>query len=125
MKKIYSLLIVLMLFFLGIYELHAANIATGQPVEQTQDFAGTIMGLFSMQIMLNIIFAVVTIVLTLIASKFVQNRLFSYLENSNIGDEGSKEELIGVISRVINVIVLVAGFSIALGVLGVDLGIFM
>ncbi len=102
----------------------AATIGQEQ-AEQTESFAQTVLGVFSLEIMLNIVFAVVTIIATIIVSKFVQNKLFRYLENSNIGDEGSKEELIGVISRTINVIVLVAGFSIALGVLGVDLGIFM
>ena len=58
-------------------------------------------------------------------SKFIQAKLFGYLEAANIGDEGSKEEIIGVISRTVNVIVLITGFSVTLWILGVDLGIFM
>ncbi len=51
--------------------------------------------------------------------------MVNYLESANIWDEGSKEEIVGVISRTVNVIVLITWFSLALWVLGVDLGIFM
>ena len=42
-----------------------------------------------------------------------------------MGDEWGKEELIGVISRTVNIIIIIVGFSITLWVLGIDLGIFM
>lgn len=94
-------------------------------VEQAQGFVMIIAGLFSTETLLNIAFAIVVVILTFAASKFAQGKLFGYLEAANIGDDGSKEEIIGVISRTVNILVLITGFSITLGVLWVDLGIFM
>jgi len=88
-------------------------------------FVNVLSWIFSTETVLKIIFAIFVIFLTYIVSKFIQWRLFWYLEKANIGDETSKEEIIGVISRTINIIVLITGFSITLGVLGVDLWIFM
>jgi len=94
-------------------------------IEQTKSTAQAILSIFSTEVLLNIIFAVVVIILTIILSKFIQWRLFGYLEKANIWDETSKEEVIWVISRTVNIIVLITGFSITLGILWVDLGIFM
>jgi len=80
---------------------------------------------FIFNLFVNIALVVVVIILTFIASKFIQSKLFRYLEAANIGDESSKEEIIGVISRTMNIFVLITGFSISLWILGVDLGIFM
>lgn len=112
------------LFFLGFNKTFAVQSWTNE-VEQTQDFLSTLTSFFSTELLLKIIFTVIVVILTLVISKFIKNKLFWYLERANIGDEGSKEEIIGVISRTVNIIVLITGFSIALGVLGVDLGIFM
>lgn len=80
---------------------------------------------FLLNLAVNIVLVVVVIALTFIASKFIQSKLFRYLEAANIWDEASKEEIIGVISRTMNIFVLITGFSISLGILWVDLGIFM
>ncbi len=80
---------------------------------------------FIINMIVNIALVVVVIVLTFIASKFIQSKLFHYLEAANIWDEASKEEIIGVISRTMNIFVLITGFSISLWILWVDLGIFM
>lgn len=103
----------------------AFAVAWWSEVAQTQDFVSTLVWFFSTELLLKIIFTVIVVVLTLLISKLIKNRLFGYLERANIGDEWSKEEIIGVISRTVNIIVLITGFSIALWVLGVDLGIFM
>ncbi len=99
--------------------------AAGEEVEQTKSFVEIFLGFFSTQMLINIGLACGVIIFTIILSKFIQARLFGYLENSNIWDDGSKEELIWVISRTVNIFVLIAGFSITLGILGLDLGIFM
>lgn len=80
---------------------------------------------FLLNLAVNIVLVVVVIALTFVASKFIQSKLFHYLEAANIWDEASKEEIIGVISRTMNIFVLITGFSISLGILWVDLGIFM
>ncbi len=94
-------------------------------IEQTKGTAQVILWFFSTEFLLNMVFAVVILILTIITSKFIQSRLFGYLESANIWDEASKEEVIGVISRTVNIIVLITGFSVTLGILWVDLGIFM
>lgn len=94
-------------------------------IEQSKSSVQMLVWFFSTELLINIIFAIVVIILTFVLSKFIQSRLFHYLEAANIGDEWSKEEIIGLISRTMNVLVLITGFSITLGILGVDLGIFM
>ncbi len=80
---------------------------------------------FLVNMAINIVLVVIVIALTFIVSKFIQSKLFHYLEAANIGDEASKEEIIGVISRTMNIFVLITWFSISLWILWVDLGIFM
>ncbi len=115
----------LILLFFSLLGSNVFAASWGENIEQTQSFITTLASIFSTEMLLKLIFAIIVIVLTFIVSKFVQGRLFWYLESANIGDEGSKEEIIGVISRTVNIIVLIVGFSITLWVLGVDLGIFM
>lgn len=102
-----------------------APIGWEQSSTSTESFLSVLLSVFSAEMLFKIVFAVIVIFLTVILSKFVQSKLFRYLEAANIGDEWSKEEIIGVISRTINIIVLITGFSITLWVLWVDLGIFM
>ncbi len=93
--------------------------------DQTQSFLTVLLWVFSTETLLKIVFAIVAVFITLWVSKFIQSRLFGFLESANIWDETSKEEIIWVISRTVNIIVLITGFSITLGVLWVDLWIFM
>jgi len=116
-------LYILLFFFLWTTSLYAVD--ANAELEQTQSFITLILGIFSTEMLLKIVFAIVVIFFTIILSKFIQSKLFGYLEAANIWDEWSKEEIIGVISRTINIIVLITWFSITLWVLGVDLGIFM
>jgi small-conductance mechanosensitive channel len=110
---------------IAIFLPHVAWAVGESEIEQTQWVAQIILWFFSTEVLLNIIFAVVVLILTIVTSKFIQSRLFGYLESANIWDEASKEEVIWVISRTVNIIVLITGFSVTLGILGVDLGIFM
>ena len=103
----------------------AVSSQENEGASQTQSFLNTLFWIFSTEMLLKIIFAIIVIFLTFIVSKFIQSKLFWYLERANIWDEGSKEEVIGVISRTVNIIVLITGFSITLWVLWVDLWIFM
>ena len=115
----------ILITFLGVLFVIPTFAAEVTEPGQTESFVSVLMGIFSTQTLLKVIFAIVAIVLTYMISKLIQGKMFRYLESANIGDEAGKEELIGVISRTINVIVLVTGFSITLWVLWVDLGIFM
>jgi len=101
-------------------------VASWEPEQnQTADFISALLWFFSIELLLKIIFTIIVVILTLVISKLIKNKLFWYLERADIGDENSKEEIIGVISRTVNIFILITWFSIALGVLGVDLGIFM
>lgn len=125
----YTVLVMKILFtFVGIIFLSysTANAAlSGWEAEQTSDFIGTLFSFFSTQMLLKVIFAVIVVILTFVISKVVQSRLFWYLESSSLGAQEGKEELIWVISRTVNIVILITGFSITLGVLGIDLAIFM
>jgi len=90
-----------------------------------QIILGFFSGEFLINLAINIVLVVIVIALTFIVSKFIQSKLFTYLEAANIWDEASKEEIIGVISRTMNIFVLITWFSISLWILWVDLGIFM
>jgi small conductance mechanosensitive channel len=100
-------------------------VVSGSEIEQTKNTTAMLAWLFSTELLINIIFAVFVLVFTMITSKLIKWKLFGYLESANIGDEASKEEIIGVISRSVNIMVIIAWVSIALSILGVDLGIFM
>ncbi len=93
--------------------------------EQTVTALDVFFGLFSTAVLLKIIFAVIIIILTFAISKIVRVKLFWYLESSSLGNEDGKEELIGVISRTVNILILITGFSATLWVLGIDMAIFM
>lgn len=120
--KYFLIIFSLVLFFIpSVY----SAVGSGNEIEQTRNFTSILLWFFSTEVLLNIIFAVFVIFLTFVLSRLIQWKLFWYLERANIWDEGSKEEVIGVISRTVNIIVLITGFSITLWVLGVDLWIFM
>jgi len=104
----------ILITFLGVLFVIPTFAAEVTEPGQTESFVSVLMGIFSTQTLLKVIFAIVAIVLTYMISKLIQGKMFRYLESANIGDEAGKEELIGVISRTINVIVLVTGFSITL-----------
>jgi len=122
MSFIFKIIIVFQLF--SIPEIFA--VTSWEPEQnQTANFITALVWFFSIDLLLKIIFTIIVVILTLIISKLIKNKLFWYLERADIGDENSKEEIIGVISRTVNIFILISWFSIALWVLGVDLGIFM
>jgi len=80
---------------------------------------------FLINLAINIVLVIIVIIITFAISKFIHSKLLRYLEAANIWDEASKEEIIWVISRTMNIFVFITGFSISLWILWVDLGIFM
>ena len=120
MKRYISLIV--LWFIVSITSVLAAGEAEA---EQTADFLNTLLSVFSTQVLLRIVFAIIAIVLTFIVSKIARNRLFGYLERGSLWWEAGKEELIWVISRTVNIAILAVWFSITLGILWVDLAIFM
>ncbi len=92
---------------------------------QTNDFIDRLMSVFSKEYALRVLFAVLTILLTYIIARVVKDKLFSYIEERLWWDVTWKDEIIWVINRTVNIIILVTGFSITLWVLWVDLWIFI
>lgn len=117
----------LVLFALIPHDLFAAVVAWEEWSAKTssQVLLGFLSWEFLLNLAINIVLVVAVVILTFVVSKFIQWKLLRYLEAANIGDEASKEEIIGVISRTMNIFVFITGFSISLGILWVDLGIFM
>jgi len=120
MKKYISLIILAM-----VVSISSVMAAWEAEAAQTTDFLNTLLSIFSTQVLLRIIFAIITVLLTFLVSRIARNRLFGYLERWSLGGEAWKEELIWVISRTVNIAILAVWFSITLGILWVDLAIFM
>jgi len=99
--------------------------AWANELEQWKANTNLILSFFSTELLLNLIFAAVVIILTFFISKVVSAKLTSYLESSADWEGGNKEELIGVLTRTANITILTLGFTITLWILWVDMAIFM
>ncbi len=83
-----------------------------------------IKSIFSKDTFFKVLLAILIIIITVIITKIVKAKLNSILEKQSDWDE-SKEEVFGVITRTVNIIILISGFSLSMWVLWVDLGLFM
>lgn len=110
--------------FLGFLNNANAVANVSEWAEQASGFLNILGWLFSQEVLLNLIFAVITIILTFLLSKVIRDKLFTYLERK-VSDNESWSEMVWVITRTVNVVVLIAGFSIVLWILWVDLTIFV
>ncbi len=101
--------------------IHANVFAATDELDQTSEFIATLRALFSTSVLLKIVFTIIMIVLTFMVAKVVRVKLLGYLEKRYTWDS----EIISVITRTVNIAIYIAGFSAALGIIGIDLGIFM
>lgn len=92
---------------------------------KAQTNTNLLLSIFSTDLLINIVFALITIILTFIWSKFATSRLSGYLENSYAWGDSNKEELIWVLTRTINIAILSIWFAITLTVLWIDMWIFL
>ena len=83
-----------------------------------------LLSFFSADNFIKLVTALLVIILTFFFSKLLSSKIVHYIEK-NTTEESSREELTWVISRTVNVTVLIIWFSITLGILGIDMGIFM
>ncbi len=96
-----------------------------EELAQSQQNTNIMMSFFSTELLLNIVFACITMVWTVLMSKFATARITTHLENS-YGSEGQwREELVWVISRTVNISILSIWFAITLTILWIDMWIFM
>lgn len=94
-------------------------------VEQWQSNASTILEYISGELLVNVIFAIFTIIVTFALSKFVWGRIMTYIEWLTEWEETNREEIAWVIERTVNITILAIGFSITLSILWVDMAIFL
>lgn len=125
MNKVFLYISWLIMSFIITVSTTFAAIADDNVKEQTNDFIDRLLTVFSKEYALRILFATITIILTYLVSRVVKDKLFSYIESRIWWDVTWKDEIIWVINRTVNVIILFTWFSITLWVLWVDLWIFM
>ncbi len=119
MRKI---LLVLFVLIANLQSVLALDVWEEQVVNARENLLSS---LFSTETLLNMIFAIVIVILTFVVALIVKMKLFWYLERK-VGQSGSwKVELVGLITRSVNIAIYVTWFSITLWILWVDLGIFM
>jgi small conductance mechanosensitive channel len=94
-------------------------------LDKTQENTNIILSFFSTDLLLNVIFAWVTIVWTLALAKIATAKLTSYLEWTYAWEESGREELVWVLSRTVNISILSIWFAITLTVLWIDMWIFL
>jgi small conductance mechanosensitive channel len=85
---------------------------------------GFLWDIFSKDTFIKIILSLVVIWLTFIITKIVKVKLTHILEKQADWDT-SKEEVFWMIVRTVNIMIIISGFSLAMGILWVNLGLFM
>ncbi len=123
MKKIQNFLIIC--FTILAFSAPDVFAVAANEIEKSKENANMILSFFSADMFINFFFAIVIIVLTFLSSRIITAKLVHYLEINYAGEASWREELVGVISRTVNITILLIGFSLTLGILGIDMGIFM
>jgi len=118
MRKISFLFILFFIFLSNSFAAVWAN-----ELEQSKEHVSFISNFLSTELLLNIVFATLVIIITLWLAKAFSMRIESYIERTGNGE--SREELVWVLTRVSNITILTLWSAIALGILWVDMWIFM
>lgn len=103
----------------------AFAVVTEAEKEQTNNFISSVLSLVSTQMLLNLLFAVLTIGFTFFVAKIVRNKVFIYLEWKLWGEGANKQEMLSMTSRIVNITIILTWITLALGILWVDMTIFM
>lgn len=92
---------------------------------QSKENTNVIMSFFSTWLLLNILFATLVIILTVILARVASSRIWSYIENGWDWDWTWREELAWMLTRVVNISILSIWVMSSLTILWVDMWIFM
>jgi len=103
---------------------YAATVADNSAVNTGKENANFILSVFSAENFTKLFMAIIVIVLTFFFSKLLSSKIVWYIER-NATEETNREELTWVISRTVSVTVLLIWFSMTLGILGIDMWIFI
>ncbi len=95
-----------------------------QNLEQAKQNTSAFTRFFSAETLLNLVFAVVVMILSIVIARIVSAKLTSFLER-NWSEGWWSEEMAGMLSRTVNITFLFIWGSASLSILWVDLGIFM
>ena len=88
----------------------------------TEENTSILFSIFSTDLLINLVYAVFSLIITILLSKFITNKFVKILEKWSWA---WRDELISVLSRTINIIVLSLWFAISLSILWVDMWIFL
>lgn len=119
MKKIFILLLVILA---NINLLNASN-TINNAVDKSTKNSNLILSIFTLDTLINIVFAILAIIITIIISKIIDSKIGYFIEKW--GSWENREELAGVMTRTANIAILSIWFTIALSILWVDVTIFL
>lgn len=91
---------------------------------KSKENTSIIMSFFSTDLLLNIVFAFISMIWTIVLAKIASARVWSYIENSWT-NENSREELSWMLTRTVNISILSIWSAITLTILWIDMWIFM
>ena len=119
MKKIFFALFVYILTFNNVFALNTWDVKSDKASENSN----IILSIFTLDTLINIIFAIIAIVITIIISKVLNSKIGSFIERWWSWE--NREELAWVMTRTVNISILSIWFTIALAILWVDVTIFL
>ena len=123
MKKAIKLLV---FYIFQIFLFSPISFAIGEKeLDKVDENTNILLSLFSTDFLLNIVFVIFIFILTIFISKIITTKLSNYLERTDWLKWQNKDELIWVLTRTTNIIVLSIGFLSILSVLWLDVGILM
>lgn len=118
MKKIFFALLIYLLIFNNVFALNWEK-----ELNQASENTSLLLNFFSIETLINIVFAMIAIVFTLVISKIINSKIGAFIEKSWSWE--NREELAWVMTRTVNISILAIGFTIALAILWVDVTIFL
>ena len=119
MKKIFTTLFIFILSLNNVFAL----VDWKKNLEQASDNTNKLLQFFSLDMLINIIFAIIAIIMTLIISKIVDSKIWKFVEKSWSWE--NREELAWVMTRTANITILSIWFTIVLSILWIDMWIFL
>lgn len=124
MKKIKIISYLYLLSIIYFSEFSFAAVWSNE-IDQSRENSSTILSFVTTELLLNIIFAIIAVVITLALAKLSTARMTKYLESTYAWEESWREELVWVLSRTVNIAILSLWFAISLTILWIDMWIFL
>jgi len=119
MKKIFYTFLLIFLSITNVFALEVWN----NEFEKLPDNSNILLKLFSFEMLLNIIFAIIVVIVTFIFSKVLSSKISWFIERNDT--DWNKVELSWVITRTVSISILTIWLTITLSILWVDMWIFL